>query len=63
MNVLDWGTNNNLLVGLGCTVYIWNFATTQVKKLTQFDNFNIISAIQWNSDGEKAVVGTLTGLV
>lgn len=28
LNVLDWGAQNNLVVGLGCTAYVWNFQTT-----------------------------------
>lgn len=42
---------------------MWNFNTTQVKRLIQFDNFNIISSISWNGAGDKALIGTLTGQV
>lgn len=30
LNVIDWGKNNNLLVGLGGNAHTWNFHTNNI---------------------------------
>ena len=34
INVIDWSRSNNLAVGLGNTLYVWNFVTNDIKRLT-----------------------------
>lgn len=43
------------------SVYIWNFHTNQVNKLTKFNEFNICSGLKWNKENEELAIGTLSG--
>ena len=61
LNVLDWSSKNNLAVGLGNTTYMWNFDTNTVDKITCFDDYNLVSSICWNKEGDKLVIGSLNG--
>ena len=48
-------------MGLGNTVYIWNFKTNSVNKLTTFSNYNMPTHLSWDIVSEILVVGTLNG--
>ena len=63
LNVLDWSINNNLAVGLANSVYIWNYHSNGVKKLTYYDDYNIVSGLSWDRKSEKLGIGTLNGEV
>ena len=61
MNVVDWSIKNNLVVALANSVYIWNYNSNKVSKLTQFQDYDIAAGITWDMNSENLVIGTLNG--
>ncbi|KAI8643568.1 quinon protein alcohol dehydrogenase-like superfamily [Parasitella parasitica] len=60
LNLVDWGTNDCLAVGLGTCVYLWNANTSRVTKLCDFVTDNVTS-VNWSSVGSILAVGTNSG--
>ncbi|KAI9247862.1 WD40-repeat-containing domain protein [Sporodiniella umbellata] len=58
LNLLDWGKNDLLAVGLGQEVYLWNPSTSEVTLLCQLPDG--IASVSW-STGHYLAVGTLVG--
>jgi len=63
LNVLDWSSQNNLLVGLSNSIYIWNFSNNQVQKITEFAAHNLATSLAWDLKSENFAVGELSGKV
>jgi cell division cycle 20-like protein 1 (cofactor of APC complex) len=63
LNVVDWSKDNNLAVGLGNTVYMWNFDTNDVAKVTQLDHYNLVSSVTWDRTDNQLVLGAMDGTV
>ena len=63
LNVVDWSLGNNLAVGLGQALYIWNFHTNEVKKLTEYFGRNLVSSVGWDIKGDLLSLGTKEGSV
>lgn len=62
LNLLEWGPQNYLAVGLGSSVYIWNRETEEVHELCQLDTDKVCS-VSWINTGTHLAVGTQDGLV
>ncbi|CEP16887.1 hypothetical protein [Parasitella parasitica] len=60
LNLVDWGTNDCLAVGLGTCVYLWNANTSRVTKLCDFVTENVTS-VSWSSVGSILAVGINSG--
>lgn len=60
LNLVDWGTNDCLAVGLGTCVYLWNANTSRVTKLCDFVTDSVTS-VNWSSVGSILAVGTNSG--
>ena len=63
MNVVDWSVKNNLVVALANSVYIWNYSSNKVNKLTQFSDLDLATGITWDLNSESLIIGTLEGKV
>jgi hypothetical protein len=63
LNVIDWSERNMLGVGLGNSVYTWDFHSNNVNKLLELDLSNLVTAVTWGSEGNMLAVGTLQGEV
>lgn len=63
LNIVDWSNDNVLSVGLGNAVYVWNFHTYNVNKVTQLGNDNMVSSVSWDKTEGLLAVGTLNGTV
>jgi cell division cycle 20-like protein 1 (cofactor of APC complex) len=63
LNVVDWSSNQNLAVGLGQSVYIWNYKTNQVKKLTEFYGLNHVTSVTWGRQSDLLSIGSKEGAV
>lgn len=63
LNVVDWSSNHNLAVGLGQALYIWNYHTNQVKKLTEFFGRNLLTSVSWDPKSDKLGIGSKEGAV
>lgn len=61
INVIDWSSSNNLAVGLGNTVYVWNYFTNNISRLKTFKED--ISCVKWDKFSDKLIIGTVTGKV
>lgn len=62
LNLVDWGSQNKLAVGLGSTVYIWDAYTADVADLcTLTDDY--ICSVSWIKDGSHLAIGTGKGPV
>lgn len=63
INVLDWGSNYVLSVGLANCIYLWNFQTNQIHRLVNYQNFNSVTSIKWDKAGDLLAVSAKNGLV
>ena len=63
LNIVDWSRENNLAVGLGNAVYMWNFHSNEVTKITHLDHYNLVTSVTWDKADGKLAVGTLHGKV
>jgi len=48
LNLVDWSNDNNLVVGLHNSVFIWSANKSRVQKLTEYGDENYVSSVSWN---------------
>ena len=61
LNLIDWGSTNQVAVALGCVVYLWNADSGDIQQLCQTDPNNgddYVTSVQWGGDGKHIAVGT-----
>ena len=61
LNLIDWGSTNQVAVALGCVVYLWNADSGDIQQLCQTDPNNgddYVTGVQWGGDGKHIAVGT-----
>lgn len=63
LNLVDWGSQNTLGVGLGNCVYLWHAQTSSVNKLCDMGSDDLVTSISWIKRGTHLAVGTKKGLV
>lgn len=63
LNLLDWGSQDILSVGLGSSVYLWNASSGSVEKLCDLGNNDKITSLSWIGAGTHLAVGTHNGAV
>lgn len=62
LNLVDWGSNDVLAVGLGPSVYLWNRETGKVTTLCSLDGDSVTS-VNWIQRGTHLAIGTSKGLL
>ncbi|KAF2837845.1 WD40 repeat-like protein [Patellaria atrata CBS 101060] len=62
LNLVDWGSQNILGVGLGQCVYMWNSVSGRVTKLCELPDDNVTS-VNWIQRGSHIAIGTHKGFV
>lgn len=62
LNLVDWGSQNILGVGLGPCVYMWNSASGRVTKLCALDD-DTVTSVNWIQRGSHVAIGTGKGQV
>lgn len=62
LNLVDWGLQDALAVGLGDSVYLWEGLTQSVERLCVLDK-DKVTLLSWIGAGTHLAVGTLKGLV
>jgi len=62
LNLVDWGSENILAVGLGSCVYLWTASTGKVTKLCDL-GLDAVTSVSWIPRGLHLALGTNKGLV
>jgi cell division cycle 20-like protein 1 (cofactor of APC complex) len=62
LNLIDWSRTNQLSVGLGNCIYLWNAETSKVTKLCELQN-DTVTSVSWAVDGQLLAVGCSKGEV
>lgn len=55
LNLIDWGSKNELAIALDNSVYIWNATTGDVASLCEAPAGNYVSSVKWSGDGYLAI--------
>jgi cell division cycle 20-like protein 1 (cofactor of APC complex) len=63
LNLIDWSSQNVLLVGLKGDVYMWDGFTTTVSKLATMEGGQVATSVTWSARGAHAALGTENGIV
>lgn len=63
LNLVDWGLQDVLAVGLSDSVYLWDGLTQSVERLCVLENKDKVTSLSWIGSGSHLAVGTLKGLV
>ncbi|KAG1668141.1 hypothetical protein FOA52_005133 [Chlamydomonas sp. UWO 241] len=63
LNLVDWGAQNVLAVGLSNCVYLWSAHTSKVTKLCEVSANDSVSSVAWSMRGSYLSVGTQSGAV
>ena len=58
LNLLDWGSNNKIAVGLGTLVYLYNADNDHIEEL-YYNNTSVYpTSLKWNRHSSTLAVGT-----
>jgi cell division cycle 20-like protein 1, cofactor of APC complex len=63
LNLLDWSSQNVLVVGLASDVYMWNAYTAKVTKLCSVGLEDAVTSVAWTQKGGHVAIGTDKGTV
>ncbi|MQL87323.1 hypothetical protein Taro_019865 [Colocasia esculenta] len=61
LNLVDWSSQNMLVVGLGTCVYLWSASTSKVTKLCDLGPRDSVCGVQWTREGSYLAIGTSLG--
>ena len=62
LNLVDWGSNDILAVGLASSVYLWSRESGKVNQLCQLEG-DTVTSVSWIQRGSHLAVGTGKGLL
>jgi len=62
LNLIDWSITNQLAVGLGNCIYLWNADTSKVTKLCELQS-DLVTSVGWSAGGDHLAVGCNRGEV
>ncbi|KAF2756322.1 cell cycle regulatory protein [Pseudovirgaria hyperparasitica] len=62
LNLVDWGSQNILGVGLNQCVYMWNSSSGRVTKLCELQD-DTVTSVNWIQRGSHLAIGTGKGFV
>lgn len=62
LNLVDWGNNDILAVGLADCVYLWSRDDGQVKQLCKLEG-DTVTSVSWIQRGSHLAIGTSKGLL
>ena len=57
LNLLDWGSQNYLAVGLSSSVYLWNASNSKVSKLCDLSN-SLVTGVAWSRKDPFLSIGS-----
>lgn len=62
LNLVDWGSNDILAVGLGASVYLWSRESGKVTTLCCLEG-DVVTSVSWIQRGTHLAIGTSKGLL
>lgn len=63
LNLVDWGSQDVLAVGLGSAVYLWDSSSGKVDQLCNLGRQDSVCSVSWIGAGTHLAIGTSSGLV
>lgn len=57
LNLLHWGRTNEVAIGLGSALYLWNAADGTIKLLVDLGQDTQVCSVRWNHNGQYIAVG------
>ncbi|KAF2274611.1 WD40 repeat-like protein [Westerdykella ornata] len=67
LNMLDWGSQNILAVGMGARVYLWNTLLEEAILLCELPAItgrpDAVNSVSWDQRGTTLAIGTRRGLI
>ena len=58
LTLLDWGSNNVLVIALGNTVYLWDGSNGSTSELVTIeDEDGSVTSVNWAPDGQHIAIG------
>lgn len=60
LNLIDWSGTNQLAVGLGHCIYLWNADTSKVTKLCELGN-DLVTSVGWAPNNATLAIGCNRG--
>lgn len=63
LNLIDWGPQNFLAVGLASNVYLWNANNSKVTKLCDLGLSDTVTSVGWPTKGNQFTLGSNNGEV
>ena len=57
LNLIDWGSSNQVAVALNQSVYLWNAQSGDIQQLLSLQGDDYVSSVSWASDGKHVAVG------
>jgi len=58
LNLLHWGRSNQVAIGLGPSVYLWNAEDGQISLLTEYSDDTAVTSVRWNHNAQYIAVAT-----
>lgn len=63
LNLVDWSSKNDIVVGESNSVFLWCANKTQRVKLLSYEGEKYVSSVIWNQSGTEVAVGNSEGTV
>ena len=64
LNTLDWGRNNQVAIGLGPDVFLWNANNNSVQKLFELTHEGeYVCSVSWAGNGKYLAVGSSSSAI
>lgn len=63
LNLVDWSSDNTLVVGLANCVYLWSASTGSVTKLSDLGDRDHVTSVCWSKHGSHLSIGSNFGVV
>lgn len=63
LNLLDWSSQNDIVVGQGSSVFLWCANKTQCVKLLNYEGDKYVTSVIWNNKGTEVAVGNSDGVL
>lgn len=63
LNLIDWGSSNDISIGLDNSVYIWSGQTSKASKVYECKRDGYICSVSWNESSSYLAIGESDGRI